>query len=493
MPVRNTALQRIWPGPPALLYSVAATRQLEQLALARTVPHTLMARAGLSAARLLLALVPHAQTIWVAAGPGNNGGDGLEAAAQLQRMGKTVLVTWLGSAHGMGADVTTSHQHAVQAGVVLLNDAPTQFDAALDAMLGIGASRPPADRMAQWIDRLNQSLVPVLALDVPTGLDADAGHAAGVCVRAHATLSLLTLKPGLFTGFGRDAAGQVWLDTLETESVPKSDTTGNTPTAQLAAAPKRRNLPHAAHKGTRGDVAVIGGSSGMAGAALLAAISALHRGAGRVYLATADGVALPVEASQPELMQRSIEALDMVRQTVVCGCGGGDAIRNHLPRVLSSAARLVLDADALNAIAADSQLRTQLRARRARGWATVLTPHPLEAARLRATDTTSIQRDRLAAALALSDTFQCTVLLKGSGTVVAAPGQLCCIIPTGNARLATAGSGDVLAGAIGALIAAGLPGSEAATEAAYLHGRCADNWPDATVLTASALARARWD
>ena len=492
MPVRNTPLQRVWPGPSALLYSVAATRQLEQLALARTAPHPLMACAGLSAARLVLALVPHAQTIWIAAGPGNNGGDGLEAAAQLQRMGKTVLVTWAGSAQAMGADVALSHDHAVQAGVKFLDVAPTQFDAALDAMLGIGANRPLADQMAHWICKLNESPAPVLALDVPTGLNADTGTATGACVRAHATLSLLTLKPGLFTGSGRDAVGQVWLDSLDTESEAGSDASASAPIAQLAAAPARRDLPHATHKGARGDVAVIGGSSGMAGAALLAAISALHRGAGRVYLASADGIALPIEASQPELMQRSVEALDMVRHTVVCGCGGRDAIRKHLPRVLSSAVRLVLDADALNAIAADSQLRTQLRARRARGWATVLTPHPLEAARLCATDIANIQRDRLAAALTLSDTFQCTLLLKGSGTVVASPEQICTIIPTGNARLATAGTGDVLAGAIGALMAAGLRESEAATEAAYLHGYCADNWPDATVLTASALARARW-
>ena len=493
MPVRNTSLQRVWPGALGLLYGVAATRQLESLALARNGPHTLMARAGLSAARLLRALAPHAQTIWVVAGPGNNGGDGLEAAAQLARMGKTVLVSWAGSAQAMGAEVASSHRHAVQAGVVFLNDAPTQFDAGLDAMLGIGASRPPEDRMAQWVSRLNQSQAPVLALDVPTGLNADSGHAAGVCVRAHATLSLLTLKPGLFTGFGRDAAGQVWLDALQSEPAPQSDAAGSAPIAQLAEAPSPRSLPHSAHKGTRGDVAVIGGSSGMAGAALLAAISALHRGAGRVYLVTADGAALPVEACQPELMQRSVETLDMARQTVVCGCGGGDAIRNHLPHVLSSAQHLVLDADALNAIAADSQLRTQLRARHSRRWATVLTPHPLEAARLWATDTASIQRDRLAAALALSEAFQCTVLLKGSGSVVASPGKICTIIPTGNARLATAGTGDVLAGAVGALLAAGLPESQAAIEAAYLHGRCADNWPAATVLTASALARACWD
>ncbi|MEO6626342.1 MAG: NAD(P)H-hydrate epimerase, partial [Burkholderiaceae bacterium] len=439
MPARHTSLQRFLNGTHAYLYSVAATREWERLALARNEPHVLMARAGLSAARLLLALAPHAQTIWVAAGPGNNGGDGLEAASHLQRIGRTVGVTWLGSPDAMSPDVEAAHRHAAQAGVAFMNEVPAQFDAALDALLGSGASRPPSGRMAEWINRLNQARGPLLALDVPTGLNADTGHAAGVCVRATATLSLFTLKPGLFTGLGRDAAGEVWIDTLGTAPESSPEPASMAPSGRLAAAPYRRSLPHSAHKGSRGDVAVVGGSRGMAGAALLAGISALHRGAGRVYLASADGANLALEACQPELMQRTVDALDMQRQTVVCGCGGGDAIRAHLPQVLSRAPKLVLDADALNAIAADAQLRTQLRSRSARGWATVLTPHPMEAARLLVSDLVSVQSDRLAAARALSEAFQCTALLKGSGSVLSTPEQVCVIIPTGNARLATAG------------------------------------------------------
>ena len=430
MPARNSPLRRFLTGSPASLHGVAATRRLERLVLARTEPHVLMERAGLSAARLLLALAPHAQTIWVAAGPGNNGGDGLEAAAQLQHMGKKVYVTWLGSTDAMGPDVATSYARAVQAGATFMHDVPAQFDAALDALLGIGASRAPSGRMAEWVNSLNQARGPVLALDLPTGLDADTGHVAGVCVHAHASLSLLTLKPGLFTASGRDAAGEVWIDTLgsDPESWPQADNLA--PVARLAAAPQQRRLPHSTHKGNRGDVAVIGGSRGMAGAALLAGVAALYRGAGRVYLASADGANLAVEACQPELMQRPVDALDMLRQAVVCGCGGGDAIRSLLPQVLSRATRLVLDADALNAIASDSQLRAQLRARRARGWATILTPHPLEAARLLDSSVAGVQCDRLAAARALSETFQCTALLKGSGSVLSTPGQICVIIPT---------------------------------------------------------------
>ena len=174
---------------------------------------------------------------------------------------------------------------------------------------------------------------------------------------------------------------------------------------------------------------------------------------------------------------------------VACGCGGGDAVRAVLHTVLSTARCLVLDADALNALAADSQLQSLLKARRCRErQATVLTPHPLEAARLLACTTAQVQANRPAAARELTQRFGCVVLLKGSGTVVAAPGRTTAINPTGNGRLATAGTGDVLAGLVAALSARGMPAFEAAAAAAYNHGLVADNWPANRPLTASALA-----
>ena len=234
----------------------------------------------------------------------------------------------------------------------------------------------------------------------------------------------------------------------------------------------------------------------MAGAALLAASAALHAGAGRVFVALLGSGApsrLTVDTHQPELMFRSFDALDLGRQVVVCGCGGGEAVKAVLPEVLSTATRLVLDADALNAIANDTQLQTLLKARAARGDETVLTPHPLEAARLLQTSTSDIQSDRLKAAAQLAGLCQAVVVLKGSGSVIAAPDQISRINASGNALLATAGTGDVLAGMVGANLAKGLQAFDAACSAVFRHGRAADDWQQThpqQALTASKLAAA---
>ena len=482
--LRRVDAASAWP-----LFDVASTRRIERAALDNTPDHALMQRAGLATARLALALAPHARLVWVAAGPGNNGGDGLEASVHLHAWGKKPVVTWLGTPDKASADTAAAWHRAQAAGVAFAIEPPETFDLCIDALLGIGAARAPQGRMAQWITHLRNTKAPVLAIDVPTGLNADTGQAADVCVNALATLCLLTLKPGLFTAGGRDASQQVWLDTLEMDPQGTLLAPLASPSAMLAGAPPQRVLKHVSHKGSFGDVAIVGGASGMYGAALLAGSAALHCGAGRVYLALLDTAALSVDPQQPELMLRSADQLDYAKGTIVCGCGGGDGIRSYLPKILSSAKSLVLDADALNAIAIDAQLQTQLRARAARRWSTVLTPHPLEAARLLGITSAQAQHDRLAAALRLAENFQCTVVLKGSGSVIAGPGQVPCINPTGNARLATAGTGDVLAGAVGAGLAAGLPAFQAAGEAVYQHGASADHWPADQALTASALAR----
>lgn len=492
---------RITASQPHPLFDIAATRRLEQAAAAPLPPHTLMQRAGLATARLALALAPHASTVWVACGPGNNGGDGLEAAAHLQRWGKQTIVTWLGDEANAPPDSLAALALARQAGVCFLQAPPaglTPEDLCIDALLGIGASRAPQGRMAEWIDALQHSAATVLAVDVPSGLNADTGtivttsvadheepiRAAGLFHSEH-TLSLLTLKPGLFTAQGRDGAGQVWFDDLGVASA------GETPVAVLPAPPATMARLHATHKGSYGDVVVIGGAPGMTGAALLAGSSALHGGAGRVFVALLDPAAPSVDMQQPELMLRAVASLDLKSMVVVCGCGGGDAVRHELPKVISTAAHAVFDADALNAIAADTQLQTLLRARARRAGAqasTVLTPHPLEAARLLGVKAAQVQADRLDAARQLVERFDCVVVLKGSGTVIAAPGQISAINPSGNARLATAGTGDVLAGMIGARLACGRPAFSAACEAVYQHGLAADHWPGGGALTAGALA-----
>ena len=472
------------------LYSIAATRQIEDAAQAALPPHTLMQRAGLAVAQLALAVAPHSRRVWIACGPGNNGGDGLEAAVHLQRWGKNPVISWAGSPDRAPADALASWQRARKAGVAFAADPPEDFDLGIDALLGIGASRAPEGQMAQWIQRLNASSATVLSVDTPSGLQADTGVAAASCVRAQHCLSLLTLKPGLFTRNGRDAACKVWLDDLQVNpsSLPKSESF--MPTAWLVGAPTEPAARrHASHKGSYGDVAVIGGAPGMTGAALLAASAALFAGAGRVFVGLLDTEALRADTSQPELMFRPVNELDFKAMTLVCGCGGGDAIRADLPRLLSTSARLVIDADALNAIANDTQLQTLLRARTGRFADTVLTPHPLEAARLLGVNTVQVQADRLATAQLLTQSYGCVVVLKGSGTVIAAPGQTPIINPTGNARLAAAGTGDVLAGLIGARLAAGLPAFQAACDAVYQHGLEADRWPENLPLTAGALAR----
>lgn len=490
LPTLPAPPRQILPGDAWPLYDTAGTRRLEHAALAQTPAHALMQRAGLATARLAMALAPRARTVWVAAGPGNNGGDGMEAALHLHRWGRQVVVTRLGDPLAAPADAAAAHRRALDAGVPFAESPPGQSDLCIDALLGIGSTRAPQGLMAQWISHMHRLAAPVLAIDVPTGLDADTGIAARDCVSATATLCLLTLKPGLFTAHGRDASTQVWLDDLQVDPAGLPQALG--PSAFVLAAPLPAARRHASHKGSYGDVAIVGGAPGMSGAALLAASAALHGGAGRVYLCPLDEgpAAGALNAGQPELMLRDIDALDASQLTVVCGCGGGDPIRRHLPRLLAAAARLVLDADALNALATDTQLQRQLRARAARGQPTILTPHPLEAARLLGITSQQVQQDRIGTAQRLARDYRCTVVLKGSGTIVADPAQTPGVNPTGNARLASAGTGDVLAGLAGALLAPGAPAFEAACHAVYLHGETADRWPKGDALTAGKLARA---
>lgn len=493
-----------------LLFDAAATRRIEHRAASTLPPHTLMQRAGLAIARLALAIAPHAQYIWIACGPGNNGGDGFEAATHLHQWGKRVVVTWTGvGQHGLPSDAKVAHQRAVAAGVTFIGEPPSGFDLCIDALLGIGghldSAREGSARMLQWLQVMAESAAPCLAVDLPSGLDADTGTSGAIYSGADSsyihwpgerfTLSLLTLKPGLFTCDGRDNAGEVWFDDLDVDK-----TVTEPPSATLLGAdgcilPQRL---HSAHKGSFGDVAILGGESTpsrhMTGAALLAASAALHAGAGRVFVALLGDSAVTINPLQTELMFRSPDALDLRTQVVVCGCGGGEAVKTVLPKVLSVATTLVLDADALNAIANDTQLQSLLKARAPRDkhrFATVLTPHPLEAARLLRTTTGLVQRDRLQSAEKLAEMYQAVVVLKGSGTVIAAPGQTSRINSSGNALLATAGTGDVLAGLIGAKLANGLTAFDAAASAVFEHGRVADQWlrsRPAEALTASALA-----
>lgn len=395
------------------LFDVAASRRIETRALVHSPD--LMERAGLTVAKLALALRRGAGPVWVVCGPGNNGGDGRIAARRLAEAGVSVHIG-----------------HA----------APRRPSLVVDALLGLGLNRAPSSDMLATIAAMQACGAPILAVDLPSGLLADTGQPAGeYTVRADHTLVLLTLKPGLFTGEGRAHAGQLWFDDLGVapDESPTADLLGPAPSAPRSPT---------SHKGSHGQVLVVGGSPGMQGAARLAARAALSCGAGRVYL---DLLGLPdgevADPGRPELMRGR---LDEVPHSVgVVGCGAGDGMADALPALLQRLPRLVLDADALNAVAADAALADWLRARPRHS--TLLTPHPLEAARLLGRDTASLQADRLAAARQLAERFNATVVLKGSGSVIASPDERPAICASGGPALATAGSGDVLAGWLGGL------------------------------------------
>lgn len=504
------------PASPLPLYGVDSSRRLESQALALTPPHALMQRAGLAVFAWARALYPHARQVTVVCGGGNNGGDGLVAALAWHRLfsqtGGAVTVVWLGDDTRLPADARAAWEAAQRAGVKFTHNRPIVTDLWVDAMLGLGVDRPLEGMWAQWSEWLQTASEPVLCVDLPSGLDADQGRwwspAPVTPSGPRHTLTLLTLKPGLFTGQGREVSGELWFDDLGLSAMP---VTAQPPTAWLHGAaqwqPSWRHR-HNSHKGSRGQVVVLGGQSpsaglpGMTGAALLAARAALRTGAGRVYVGLTGKLPsshpLTVDALQPVLMFRSPpDLMDTVRQpgtVTVAGCGGGTSVLEWLPEVLQGSPALVLDADALNGLAREPALMTALVQRRDRSALTVLTPHPLEAARLLGCGTEEVQNHRLDAAQRLAERTGACVVLKGSGTVVATPGCIPTVNPTGNGLLATAGTGDVLAGMIGAHLAtrhdrqAQPTAAQTVCNAVFAHGLAADQWPeDNPLLTASDL------
>lgn len=426
-----------------------------------------MQRAGLAVAKQALALSPHARTIWVACGPGNNGGDGFEAAAHLVQFGKRVVATRLVPDRVPSKDAAIALSHAKDAGVVFTDQPPPSADLCIDALFGIGQLNTWDARCSRWITAINSSGCPILAVDIPSGLDADTGSCVSLHVHASQTLTLLALKPGLFTADGREASGDIWFNALGV-SQPSN------PCAELNIYQTSRRRAHNTHKGSFGDVSVVGGARSMEGAAILAARAAIRSGAGRVYVALTQSKAITFDPVQPELMFRDPANLDLPKLTVVAGCGGGGDIAPLLPELTSRAAKLVLDADAINALASDQTLQKLVKNRP--GGTTVMTPHPLEAARLLNVPSSSIQSDRLSAAQSLADQYSCVIVLKGSGTIIAAPRLVPKINPTGNGRLASAGTGDVLAGMIGAHLAQGRSAFDASCFCAFQHGEIADTW-----------------
>ena len=405
----------------------------------------LMERAGRAAADFARQLLAGRQApVLVFAGPGNNGGDARVMARLLGQQGIRVVVA--------GAE------DAVPAG---------DYGLVVDGLFGIGLTRPVAGPYAVLVARINAFAGPVLALDIPSGLDGDTGRVLGAAVRATHTISFIGGKPGLYTLDGPDHCGAVRVVDLGLRL-------DGFPGALLAIddfrdclKPRSRN----SHKGSYGSLAVIGGAAGMSGAALLAARAGLKLGAGRVFVGLLQ--ALAVDPLQPELMLREADdALSQATAAVVGpGLGASDAAIEVLRRTASADFPLLLDADALNLLAAHPVLAARIARRTA---PTVITPHPAEAARLLASSTEAVQADRVGAALELARRGKAHVALKGCGTVIAHPDGRWRINATGNPGLASGGSGDVLAGMAGALLAQGWPAAEALSGAVLLHGAAAD-------------------
>jgi hydroxyethylthiazole kinase-like uncharacterized protein yjeF len=462
------------------LHNSASTRAIETQAIADQSAHVLMQKAGLAIARLAMANSPHAEVFWIACGTGNNAGDGFFAAIYLKSWGKKPVVTKMSTERLLPPDAAHALRLAIESGVQFEGTPPTSFDVAIDAIYGIGKHGDFNDQCLNWIALMNRSAKPILAVDIPTGLNCDSGEVLSTSIHASVTLSLLTLKPGLFTAKGRDASGDIWFNNLDCHTTIR-------PYADLNVQQQKSARLHDTHKGSFGDVAIIGGAPGMTGAALLAANAALHGGAGRIFLALLQPLNTHTTL-RPEFMRRDISQLPYEALTVVAGCGGAEIIAEHLSEILMRSRRLVLDADALNAISASTTLQLQLSQRPKNS--TVLTPHPLEAARLASTNTASIQSNRLYHAQKLSERFSCTVVLKGSGSIIASPDRIPRINTTGNAKLAIGGSGDVLAGLIGAYVASETNVFEASSAAAFHHGQVADNWPTLATLTPQDLSEA---
>ncbi len=439
----------------------------------------LMARAGLAAWRLLLDRWPQAQRIGIVCGPGNNGGDGYVLAELARSSGRHVFVLRLHDQVKPGASARAADAYLQAGGEVstfIADDALPQADVWVDALFGIGLHRALEGAAADIVAALNHDQTsPVLALDVPSGVDADTGFHDGPAVRAAVTLTFIAGKPGLYTGRGREAVGDVVIDTLGLVDHVFDDLE---PAARIARPdalplwlkPRARN----AHKGHFGTVLCIGGDHGLGGAIALCAEAAHRAGAGMVSAATrAEHV--PVLLTRcPETMAHAVESAVELQSlfdkaSVVAigpGLGGSDWSAAMLSAALDAGKPLVIDADALNALARRDAF--------ALGDA-VLTPHPGEAARLLGSDPAEVERDRIVSARRLAARFDCIVVLKGGGTVVMAPGEIPVIIDAGNPGMAAGGMGDVLTGVIAAVLAQHRQSHfEAAICGALLHAAAGD-------------------
>ena len=488
---------------PIPLHFVSGVRALEAEMFRLLPSREVMRRAGVFAAERAFARLRGKQNpkVLAVAGPGNNGGDAMVAAAKLREWGIPCAVVFGGDPQRLSDDARWALSEWTQnGGGEILSEfpaiGPRSFALGLDGVFGVGLDRPIVGKYADWIRRVNDSGFPWLAIDAPSGLDANTGAARPPTTQAAETVTFLAEKPGLRTGDGPAFCGEiVFADLLSPPaSEPKSEWgrveipagwDANLPEpggVLVDAAPDLRRLfpSRSAHKGARGTLALAGGARGMEGALALAARAAAGLGTGKVFAVSLSPGAIPFDPPAPEVMWRDEIPEDATAVGIGPGLGKSEAARALLGKVLGSGPPLVLDADALNLIAEDSALAAALRAR---DGGAILTPHPAEAGRLLGAKTAEVQTNRIAAARELSGRFRADVILKGAGSVLAfaprgadASGRAAewAVNGSGNAGLARAGAGDVLTGFVSAFLAQTNDSRFSLTAGAWLHGAAAD-------------------
>ena len=452
-------------------------QNLEMRAANQLGADTLMKRAGAAAAELIMKRLEDAgveqRRVTLLVGPGNNGGDALACACELREKGAVVNVVLPGGRRPTSALALAQLERWTQAGGTTYDDPymTEKADCVVDGLFGTGLAKPITGDYIDAVLWFNERQALKVSLDIPSGLNPVTGHWTGSYpgCSADVTITFLCVKSGLYMCEGADAAGEIVLNELDV-SVPLSPLSViGTDEFPRVLRPRVKN----SHKGDYGSVAVIGGTDGMIGASILAARAALISGAGRVTLECRAEHAPHVDMVYPEIMfaTKPVNLEDFDAIVLGCGLGTSAEAKARVIEALNCQKPLILDADALNIIAADIKLQDMVLARRA---PTVLAPHPGEAARLLRRDTAGVTADRVAACRELAVQTGAIVVLKGAGTVISMRSSRTWINPTGSPMLATGGSGDVLAGMIGAMFAQGYDMVESVLAAVYFHGLSAE-------------------
>ena len=452
-------------------------QNLEMRAANQLGADTLMKRAGAAAAELIMKRLEDAgveqRRVTLLVGPGNNGGDALACACELREKGAVVNVVLPGGRRPTSSLALAQLERWTQAGGTTYDDPymTEKADCVVDGLFGTGLAKPITGDYLDAVLWFNERQALKVSLDIPSGLNPVTGHWTGSYpgCSADVTITFLCVKSGLYMCEGADAAGEIVLNELDV-SVPLSPLSViGTDEFPRVLRPRVKN----SHKGDYGSVAVIGGTDGMIGASILAARAALISGAGRVTLECRAEHAPHVDMVSPEIMfaTKPVNLEDFDAIVLGCGLGTSAEAKARVIEALNCQKPLILDADALNIIAADIKLQDMVLARRA---PTVLTPHPGEAARLLRRDTAGVTADRVAACRELAVQTGAIVVLKGAGTVISMRSSRTWINPTGSPMLATGGSGDVLAGMIGAMFAQGYDMVESVLAAVYFHGLSAE-------------------